>query len=312
MRYATILHSPLILLTIGWIIGLLLGRWFVPPWIFIIPPLIPLVSAIILYHNNPKFRIGAGIGLASVLGASRILFTLPSFDEADVAFYNEMDTPVEVTGTVIAEPDVRDFHINLHLATETITTQGEIHLATGLVLVRAPRYPQYQYGDRLVVRGKLETPPIFEDFSYKDYLAQFGIHSMIRRPKIELVERDQGNPFWTLMLIFKREAAHTINAILSEPYASLLNGILLGIETGIPRDLYEQFNLTGTSHIIVISGSNISLIAGILLLLGQRVLGRRLAPPIAIIGIVIYTFLVGADAAVSRAAVMGGTWVLAV
>ena len=43
---------------------------------------------------------------------------------------------------------------------------------------------------------------------------------------------------------------------LPEPYAALLTGILLRIETGIPRELYERFNATGTSHIIVISGFN--------------------------------------------------------
>jgi competence protein ComEC len=128
---------------------------------------------------------------------------------------------------------------------------------------------------------------------------------MIRRPRIELIEAGQGNPFWAAMLAFKARASQTINQILAEPHASLLNGILLGIETGIPEGLYEAFNLTGTSHIIVISGSNISLIAGILLLLGIRVVGKRFAPPLANAGISLYTFLVGADAAVSRAAVMG-------
>jgi len=128
---------------------------------------------------------------------------------------------------------------------------------------------------------------------------------MVRRSPIEVIERGQGNSFWAAMLAFKARASQTINQILDEPHASLLNGILLGIETGIPEGLYEAFNLTGTSHIIVISGSNISLIAGILLLLGIRVVGKRFAPPLAIAGISLYTFLVGADAAVSRAAVMG-------
>jgi competence protein ComEC len=49
-----------------------------------------------------------------------------------------------------------------------------------------------------------------------------------------------------------------------------------------------------------------------LLLLGQRVIGKRYAPPLAIAGIIIYTFLVGADAAVSRAAVMGIVWLVAI
>ena len=80
----------------------------------------------------------------------------------------------------------------------------------------------------------------------------------------------------------------------------------------VPSGLYEAFNLTGTSHIIVISGSNIALIAGILLLLGQKLVGKRGAPPLAIVGILIYTFLVGADAAVSRAAMMGMVWIIAI
>jgi 2-keto-3-deoxy-galactonokinase len=54
----------------------------------------------------------------------------------------------------------------------------------------------------------------------------------------------QGNPFWTAMLAFKMRASTTIDRILAEPYASLLKGIFLGIEIGIPRDLYELFNLS--------------------------------------------------------------------
>jgi len=49
-----------------------------------------------------------------------------------------------------------------------------------------------------------------------------------------------------------------INRLLPEPYAALANGMLLGIEAGIPDELYEQFNLTGTSHVIVISGQNLA------------------------------------------------------
>jgi hypothetical protein len=44
--------------------------------------------------------------------------------------------------------------------------------------------------------------------------------------------------------------------MLPEPYAALLTGILPGVETGTLRALYERFNTTGTSHIIVISEFN--------------------------------------------------------
>ncbi|MFQ5614604.1 MAG: ComEC/Rec2 family competence protein, partial [Anaerolineae bacterium] len=86
---------------------------------------------------------------------------------------------------------------------------------------------------------------------------------------------------------------------------------LLGVQSGIPRSLWDQFNATGTSHIIVISGSNITLIAALLMVLGRKLVGFQWAAPLAILGIGLYTLLVGADAAVSRAALMGALWVFA-
>ena len=299
-------------LGIAWIVGIALARWLNLPWPVIAIASLPALGALFLYRHTPYVRTGAVLALALVAGAFRFAFFQPTFDETYIAFYNDDPRPVSITGLIVDEPDVRDYYINLRLRAESLQSGDTFQPVEGMVLVRAPRYPEHFYGERLTITGQLETPPIFNDFNYKDYLARFGIHSMIRRPQIELIESNQGHPFWATLFTFKARASQTINRILSEPYAALLNGILLGIETGIPRSLYEDFNLTGTSHIIVISGSNIALIAGIFLLLGQRVFGKRFAPPLAIIGIIIYTFLVGADAAVSRAAFMGGLWVFAI
>ncbi|GAB4437016.1 MAG: DNA internalization-related competence protein ComEC/Rec2 [Anaerolineae bacterium] len=296
---------------LAWILGIALARWLQLPWPVILLLAVPGVAALLLYKHSPNIKIAAVLALALTAGAFRLSFFQPVFTPEHIAFYNDAPQPAKITGVVADEPDVRDTYTNLRLRAETIRRGDATQPVDGLLLVRAPRYPAYHYGDRLTVIGRLETPPEFEDFSYKDYLARFGIHAMIRRPHLELADSGQGNPFWAAMYAFKGRAAESINRILVEPHAALLNGILLGIETGIPRALYEDFNLTGTSHIIVISGSNISLVAGLLLLLGTRAVGHRYAPPLAIIGIVLYTLLVGADAAVSRAAVMGLVFVLA-
>jgi competence protein ComEC len=304
--------TPLIRFGLAWLAGIALARWLNLPWFILVLAALPALGALWLYGQHPRARIGAIMAVSFLAGAFRLVFFQPVFSAGDLAFYNDSPAPVKITGVVVDEPDVRDTYINFRLKAESLQLKGATQPVTGLLLVRGPRYPEHFYGDRLTVTGKLETPPVLENFSYKDYLARFGIHSLVRRLHLELIESNQGNLFWAAMLAFKARAAQTINRILAEPYASLLNGILLGIETGIPKGLYEAFNLTGTSHIIVISGSNISLIAGIFLLLGQKILGKRYAPPLAMAGIIIYTFLVGADAAVSRAAVMGLVWVLAI
>ncbi len=299
-------------LGIAWMLGIALARWFNLPWPVFVMAAIPAAVVFFLYKDNRQAKIWAGIALALIAGALRFTLFQPVFTPNHIAFYNDTPDSVTITGLVVDEPDIRDNYINLRLEAESINLADIDHPVEGLVLVRAPRYPERFYGDRLTVSGELETPPVFEDFSYKDYLARFGIHSMVRRPYISLIESKQGYLFWTTLYSFKAAASQSINRILTEPYASLLNGILLGIETGIPRGLYEDFNLTGTSHIIVISGSNISLVAGLLLLAGGLVVGKRFAPPLALAGILLYTLLVGADAAVQRAAVMGSLWVIAI
>ncbi len=68
------------------------------------------------------------------------------------------------------ELDVRDTYRDLRLRAESLVLAGSPPISvTGLALVRAPRYPACAYGERLAVSGELQTPPVLENFSYKDY-----------------------------------------------------------------------------------------------------------------------------------------------
>jgi hypothetical protein len=98
----------------------------------------------------------------------RFAFLQPAFEEPRLAFYNDDYEPVTLTGLVVDEPDACDDCINLRFRVESLQRGGLTQPVDGLVLVRAPRYPERFCGDRLIVTGRL-APPIFEDFSYKDY-----------------------------------------------------------------------------------------------------------------------------------------------
>jgi competence protein ComEC len=307
----------LITLGLAWLAGVALARWIEPPLPALALLAIPALAALLLWRRERGPRLIAACALALLAGAARLLWATPHFGPEDLAYYNDAGQ-VELVGVVADEPDVRDTYQNLRLRVESLApvspggeASDEERPVEGLALVRAPRYPVRNYGERLAVTGDLETPPVFEDFSYRDYLARQDVYSLVRRPQVELIEAGQGSLFWTALYAFKAHAQATIAQILPEPYAALLTGILLGVETGIPRDLYERFNATGTSHIIVISGFNIAIVAGLLMLVGTRAVGRRRAAWIAIGGVALYTVLVGADAAVMRAAIMGGLYVFA-
>ncbi len=245
-------------------------------------------------------------------GAARTAWARPTFDADDLAMYNDLGERVRVEGWVAAYPEREGTRQRLRIAAEAIILpNGERRPVQGHFIVSLGRYPAYQYGDRLAVRGILETPPTFDDFDYRAYLARKGVYSLVRRASATLLEHGHGRRFYHLLYAVRDRASATLNAITPEPHAALLNGILLGIESGIPDDLMEAFNRTGTTHIIVISGFNISIIAGLFLVLGRRLVGERRATWLAVGGVALYALLVGADAAVSRAALMGILYVVA-
>ena len=147
--------------------------------------------------------------------------------------------------------------------------------------------------------------PEFEDFSYRDYLAIQGIYSYIPYPTATLLQHGQGNPLMSSLYSFRQHALDVVYHLFPDPEASLLAGILLGDQSGIPPQVQEAFRLTGTSHIIVISGFNIAIIAALFSIIFTRVLGRLRGAIVAAIGILLYTLLVGANPAVVRAAILG-------
>jgi competence protein ComEC len=243
--------------------------------------------------------------LALFLGAARYQSTVPNFDAFHIAFYNDRDYDLLITGTLAAPPDYRDTYTNLRLDVQRVDTGDNELPVNGLILVRVSNNQTFNYGDVLRLRGKLRTPPENEDFSYRDYLAAQDIHSYMTNAEVTVLPEKGGNPVSVVLFAFKQRSLDNIYRMFPDPESSLLAGILLGVDTGLTRELQQAFKNTGTAHIIAISGFNISIIAGIFFAFFSRFLGDRRGAFVAITGIAIYTFIVGADAAVVRAALMG-------
>jgi competence protein ComEC len=254
----------LVYLATAWLAGIALAKEVSLPWQVL--PLLGLGAflGLLLWRDNARVRLGAICALALALGAGRFLLDTPHFDETSLATYNDVGW-VTLEGIVAGEPDERETYTNLRVRAERLSlpdgapsgaSDGVELEVEGLVLVKADRYPEYHYGDRVRVEGLLEAPPVFEGFSYRDYLARQGIHSLVRHAQVTLLAENQASPILYHLFALKQRARSTIANILPEPQAALLTGILLGVETGIPADLMDDFAATGTTHIIAISGFN--------------------------------------------------------
>lgn len=302
---------PLLYVAAAWVVGLLVAHhWLVPlgvePAVLWCLCLLPL-SAILLWREDRSARLGCFCALALLAAGLRYQAEMPHTDDPDqIAFFTGTSAAVE--GVVAAYPDRRDTTARLVVAVESIEVDGERRPVSGLLLASVGRYPAYDYGDRLRLEGDILPPAPIEDFDFPAHLARKDIHCLMRQPDVERLTAGQGSPFWAALYGLKDRARLALARMVPEPEASLLQGIVLGIKAGIPKTLYDEYNATGTSHIIVISGSNISLVARLFALSFGQLLGKRRAYWLTLAGIALYVLLVGADAAVVRAGLMGGLY----
>ena len=242
---------------------------------------------------------------------------LPCPGPSNLAYYNldsgESSSRVTVAdGYVASYPTLADGRQRLDIKVESVEVDGHRKKVKGRLRLQTTADYRFRFGESVRVRGLLTEPPVFEGFDYRAYLARKQIHSLMLRPHVEPRRGPmRGGAVLQFVYGIRGRGERFLNRLLPEPYAALAAGMLLGIEAGIPKELYEKFNLTGTSHVIVISGSNVALVTGVMMGVGIWLFGRRGALWPTLGGLALYTLLVGADAAVMRAALMGGLFVIA-
>lgn len=299
----------LIFLAAGWAVGIALAAALAlptPVWLLLL--FIPF-GYLLIWWRDPKLRQWHWVLIALVLGALRYEFALPSPADQSLAQFNDSGR-ASLVGIVVSDPEVRDTYTLLRVDVNRILFQGEWQMTSGLALVRAPRDAVVRYGDEIQADGFPETPQDGADFSYRDFLARQAIFTLMGRADVYALSHDHGEAYWSAIYDLRAKALTAVDQLLPDPSASLLAGILLGIEHGIPHSLQDAFAATNTAHVIAISGFNIAILAGFLGFLFNRYT-PRFGFLFIITALVLYTLFVGASASVVRAAIMGALAVLA-
>jgi len=180
-------------------------------------------------------------------------------------------------------------------------------------LVRVGIFPEYKYGDVLKVDCKLEIPKNFAsgqsaggEFDYKMYLAKDGIYYLCNNPTIKEMGKNEGNKFYAGILDIKNKFNGNIMRLMPSPQSGLLSGLLIGGSGLLSKDYQNYFSLTGTTHIVAVSGYNVTIVAEYLMILGIFIgLWRKQAFWFAAVGIILFVILTGMPSSAVRAGVMG-------
>lgn len=266
-----------------------------------------IILILISFKQKNFFVVGFCL-IFLVLGIWRYQITESEIRDSELKKYNGLEQNVLFTGTVVKEPDIREKHIKLTVEPEKLKRQGRI-------LVTISRYPEYKYGDKLKIIGKLEAPPVFEDFNYKNYLEKEGIYSVVYYPKIEHLNKENSrNPVSNVyrgILAFKNKLRESIYGSLSSPQSSILGAMILGDKSRMSNDLKEKLNIAGVRHITAVSGMHVVILSSILMsLLLALGFWRGQAFYFSIILIFLFIIITGLQPSGIRAGIIGGLFLL--
>ena len=257
-----------------------------------------LVSGFCLFFQNRlrKFWLILIVGVvAMVFGISRFLLAVPHFSSDDIAFYRDLPFEIEVSGEIVDEPYLKNGFLYAVIEAQELVVQQKKLAVHGEIQLKLQRYPQYHYGDFLKIKGLLEKP----------FFENGDVYVVAPRPKIVSSSFGHKKDILQLIFVFKNFLLERLEQLFPEPDSSLAAGILLGERSSIPANLLNDFNRVGLTHILAISGYNITLIIQ-LLALSLKTVPRTLRFTITILFLLLFVLLTGFSASVVRAAFMGG------
>ena len=259
----------------------------------------------VMYRQN-IFFITALLFLCIALGIFRYISW--STTPRDTVLEERVGQSLVLQGVVIDEPDIREGSTRLVIAVGSIDEADSTVPAFGHVVISVARYPEYQYGDALLIKGKLQKPKKFSEtdgrvFDYPMYLASKGIQYQIPFPVVERVDVDRGNSVTSTLYKIKHRFIDVLTRLFPEPHNALLGGLLLGGKQSLGSEWLEIFRNAGIIHIVVLSGYNMTIVSEWLVIL-FRFLGFYGSLSMGGIGIIFFAIMTGGGATVIRAAIM--------
>lgn len=306
------MKQPLMLLAAAFCLGIFLSHWVkMPVYLPYILAGLTIALSIIFFKRKSIFTISLCL-LACLTGTILLINSLHLAPHHITKFipYSEENYCV-LKGFVTNEPDYKNYLASFIFRAQEIQIKDKNYACCGKIIVYIKIKPWFNYGDELILRGKIRDP-FNEDKrkkqSYRDYLRNNDIwYTMFISGPSDIISLNKNNGFY-----FKRLAINLKNKIQNIVYrynsplaAGILNAMILGEKSGIPYSITQSMMRSGTLHILVVSGFNVGIVT-LIIISALKLLRapRKIRFFITIPMLIFYCLITGSSNPVVRATIM--------
>ncbi len=268
---------------VGVIVGAILGivfriNYFASPvWIGVV------VALMVVAFLKPKCVF---VVVALVAGMILVFLKVATALEGENYMRQLYDSNVVVQGTIEGDPETDEAVTRFKLRGLRFGEDGDLDVK-GNLYVSMGKNEDLSRGDKVVLKGKM--------------LSGFGTYGgYLYMPKLVKWERPEPGD---LVLNVRNWFAERIRGLLPEPEVALGLSYLLGMRTGLQKDLDENLRMVGLVHIVVASGAHLAILVEV----ARKIFGKasRLTGLLfSVLFVVIFMCMVGWTPSILRAGVM--------
>ena len=183
--------------------------------------------------------------------------------------------------TQLSYPNGTKIRISDRVTSEPVRYPESQYFRLQGLKIYLPLYPEVSYGDRLVVEGEVDG-------------------EKLKKAKLITLTSSRGQLFG-----FRKKIIAFYQSALPADHAALVAGVTIGSKSGISTEFWEKLKRSGTAHVVVASGMNVTLVGKFLVSFFIYFFSRKRAVLLALAGIWFYSIISGFDAPIVRAAIMG-------
>jgi competence protein ComEC len=328
-------YRPLVPVVMSFALAILVAEWSLhqPIWGVAAIALLVMAGGGLAFRSVGARRLWLALACTLVLGYGSVLWRTSWLAANHVSHYVG-STPVALEGQVRKVTKVGPDKTMLDLSARALIDDNIVASISGHIRITAYDFePKVTSGDVVRIhRLRLRRPSGFRNpgaFDYERYLARRGIYaigSISKAERLEVIQRAPSGHLARLTRVKERLAAH-ISRTMPESAAAITQEMVLGIRGGLPSTVREAFAASGTAHLMSVSGLHVGFVYAAvffvlkpcLVRLRFRLLGRfsggprpsKLAATGALLAVVGYACLVGANLPTVRATLMITIYVVA-
>jgi competence protein ComEC len=321
-------RQPLFWAALFFAVGIVVGNyaWRPPSW-WVVAGIVFIASAICIARKSALLpRV---LGLAALIAVGALSIQLRRSDASNQSLWFG-DGEVLVTAHVISEGDIQSegdsIRQRIDIETQTIASDSQTKgIAEGIRLTiyqndrgsSRDHMSLFSYGQRIRFRTTLVPPRNYRNpgaFDYAGYLRENGIvaTASVKNASVEILPGFFGSRIERWRARMHRSIIGKIHALWPKQTAGLMDAIVLGEETFVERPTRVDFQRSGTYHVLVVSGMNVSILAMFALWSLRRLGLEQVAASVCAIALILaYAVLTKEGSPVWRAALMFAAYLCA-